>query len=58
MSWDEAGPLPTNSRLAYQVKLVYGNGDIVSTPEPGSKPGLAGFTLGAIAAGKRKKKDA
>ncbi len=58
MSWDEEGPLPTNSRLAYQVKLVYGDGDIVSTPEPGSMLGLAGLALGAITAGKGKKKDA
>ncbi|MEM1425477.1 MAG: PEP-CTERM sorting domain-containing protein [Cyanobacteria bacterium P01_H01_bin.130] len=53
MSWDEASNPPKNSRLAYQVKLVYDE-ETVDVPEPGMMLGLAGLAVGAIA---RRKKD-
>lgn len=51
MSWDENEALPTNSRLGYQVKLVYGD-DTVDVPEPGMVLGLVGL-VGAIAQRKK-----
>lgn len=48
-------PEHRDSRLAYQVKLVYGD-DSTSVPEPGMLLGLAGLVAGAIATGQGKQK--